>query len=637
MAFSRTARKPASVRLTLQELEPREVCNNLMASDLLSGLAPAFTALVASAGSTLGGSVDSPIRLSGEKTDAPARHAAAAEQWASRLPDSTVHALTGNAPALAPADSLFQSVFADPSAGAYGNGLFTSPPHGAAKAGSSSAAPALYAAGLPALALVASPAPQFVASQPDYTLAVGSGVGHGSGSGSGSASSSSHTESPAAAAPMQAFGRGRALDSGPSSSGTSQGPFTWIGGAAIGDPTAWENGQNWLDNTGFRSYLAPGDNDDVIFDGTVSNADCIDNSSFAVGSITVAPSYSSTITFYPAMSIARTFDFEGGEVIQAGGAGNALSVNGPFIWDNPTGKAFLNIAGTLSDFVLNNHATIKGTDLKIGDNLDLNGATVDFNTTGSLTFTKNAGISINTGGKFNWNSTANIVTTGTGMIVNNGGTLQLSSLHDGVTVKSDLPYVDNSDNGGTLDIEAGTLYFDKANAVSNVSVLHNAGHIIIGTNATPKATLQVDQGLIMNGGDLTSAGGKTSYLNGGDIQINDGKVYVGGLVAIGELDSDHKVSMLGGTLYMDVNLKGNPIWDKWHSDVGFLLGTHSVLSVITVAKPNPLPFGLSMQILDTPQVNLITGDFGTKNVNIDATNSYTPGPDGTRQYYLLNV
>jgi|GEM_PF-6337443 len=64
--------------------------------------------------------------------------AAGAQQWASQIPDSTVIALAGSAPAPAPAapptpaDLLFQSILADPSAGAFSYDLFSNPLQGTA-------------------------------------------------------------------------------------------------------------------------------------------------------------------------------------------------------------------------------------------------------------------------------------------------------------------------------------------------------------------------------------------------------------------------------------------------------------------------------------------------------------------------
>src|ERR1019366_5914858 len=100
LGFNWAPRKPKFFIPTLRILESREVPNNLMASGLVPDLSPADTVLVAPANdATLGGSTDSSSLLSGMATAAPVDPTAGARQWASQIPDSTVIALTGNAPA----------------------------------------------------------------------------------------------------------------------------------------------------------------------------------------------------------------------------------------------------------------------------------------------------------------------------------------------------------------------------------------------------------------------------------------------------------------------------------------------------------------------------------------------------------
>jgi hypothetical protein len=132
LGINRAAAKPASVRPALESLEMRDLPNNLMASDLVSSLAPPAASLTTPAtDATLDGSTDSSAMLSGLTPTAPVDRALGAQQWASQIPDSTVIALAGNAPPsaapLTPADMLFQSALADPFANPYGNGLFGDP------------------------------------------------------------------------------------------------------------------------------------------------------------------------------------------------------------------------------------------------------------------------------------------------------------------------------------------------------------------------------------------------------------------------------------------------------------------------------------------------------------------------------
>jgi hypothetical protein len=182
LGFNWAPPKPPSVKLTLEQLCEIALPNNLMATGLAPDLAPADITLTDPANNvTFNGSTDSSSLLSGLATAAPVDPTLAAQQWASQLPDSTVIALAGNAPApaapLTPSDLLFQSAFSDPFTNPYSSGLFGDPLQGATPSQQSLAQPqaasmASYGSG--------------VGYQNDYASNVNSGSGSGAGVGSDS-------------------------------------------------------------------------------------------------------------------------------------------------------------------------------------------------------------------------------------------------------------------------------------------------------------------------------------------------------------------------------------------------------------------------------------------------------------------
>jgi hypothetical protein len=616
-----------------------------MATDLLSGLAPATTALVASADATLDGSFDSPIHLSGATTDALARYTATdSGQWASQLPDSTVIALAGNAstPAPAapptPADVLFQSVLADP----FNHEMFSNPPQGAAASGYAATPTSLVHAANTAVGAshFAPPTPNApsmgpsqqaawssygsgVGYQSDYTSAHGSGHGSGSGSGSGATSVSRLT---AKASPSIGYGSGSGSGSG---SGPSSGLFIWEATDPT-NPTNWQLGDNWYVN-GSPANNPPGASDDVEFDAVAgANADCNSGPLETVNSVTVSSNYSATITIQGGLEIgAGGFDFEGGTIIQAA-QGAAIDVAGAFNWDNTvSGLAVLNAGAALSNVNANGPVTIAGANESTGSNLNYNGS-VAFNSAGSLTFNNGSGINLSRTAYFSWNSTANIVATKTtGLITNSGGTFQKSA-GSGATVSSDLPYV-NNDKIATLNVDSGVLRFTSAGSTNGVSVLQTAGVIML----EDKVTLQVDKGLTMQDGALFATG--VSTIGVGNVIVTGGIVELGGNDATIKLKCDGLVTMNGGTYDTDADLKANTA-SQWSSKLGFLLGGTATVKVNTIAFPTPLPLNTTLTIMTTPGANFITGDFHTQVVNIGATGkNYNAGPDTTSPKQNYNI
>jgi hypothetical protein len=138
----------------------------------------------------------------------------------------------------------------------------------------------------------------------------------------------------------------------------------------------------------------------------------------------------------------------------------------------------------------------------------------------------------------------------------------------------------------------------------------------------------------MNGGNLTPAA-KISTISGGNVIITGGSVFpvVGTMLTCTGL-----VTMNGGTYFPEVNLNAPVNASLWTANQGFLLGGTATLTAQTVNPiPNPLPKGTTVTILSTPKINLITGDFATKNVAIPGGGAYNPGTDPTKQYYWLTV
>ena len=176
LGLNRAGRRPTTVKLDLQCLESRDLPNNLLASGLFSDFTPADATLVATATeTTFDAPADATFLLSGRTTAAPVADATLdAPPLRYQAPDSTALALAGNAPAppaapLTPADLLFQSALADPSAGAFNYAVFSDPlqaapppPASPTPAPEAPAAPhqaAATQASLPAFPSGSSPAP----------------------------------------------------------------------------------------------------------------------------------------------------------------------------------------------------------------------------------------------------------------------------------------------------------------------------------------------------------------------------------------------------------------------------------------------------------------------------------------------
>ena len=374
----------------------------------------------------------------------------------------------------------------------------------------------------------------------------------------------------------------------------------------------------------------------MIFSGVGENdPNCYTDGAVIVNSLTLDSAYTGTLSLAGTLNVAATFDMEGGNVNQPNGVGvSDITVTGTLNWVG----GVLNSGNTLGNLLLKGAgATLGGANLSTGDNIEVGGLVTDLmlSNTGSLTFTNtNGGIGVANGCRFYWTGSANLVRPvgGTGQIVNNGTFVVANLFVKSVT--SALPIV----NYGFLYIDRGTLVVTNAGP-SGQSVVQAGGDLGIGSSGT-SATLEVDHGLSVTGGELDTAARTTCFITGGNVTVTGGIIRIGD-PSIGELDCTGLVTMIGGTYVESVNLAGVGHFDVWHSDTGFAFpaGNKAVLSINTIG-PIPLTIAGGLPpflILTTPAANDITGDFATQNgLAIGATgDSYTAMPDGTNQNYDL--
>jgi hypothetical protein len=95
--------------------------------------------------------------------------------------------------------------------------------------------------------------------------------------------------------------------------------------------------------------------------------------------------------------------------------------------------------------------------------------------------------------------------------------------------------------------------------------------------------------------------------------------------------------MDGGIYDATVDLTTVTSYEVWKAK-SFLIGGTAKLYVDSVNIPGTLPAKQPYPILQTSAKNSITGDFATKSLAIGTTGkSYTAGPDGTNQNYLVTT
>ena len=412
----------------------------------------------------------------------------------------------------------------------------------------------------------------------------------------------------------------------------NNGAFVWTGAVS----NDWDVAGNWLVNDQ-TATTDPGQNADVIFSGVgETDPNCYTNGAVTVNSLTLDAPYTGTLSLAGSLNVAATFDFEGGNINQPGAAGVSadVTVMGNFNWV----AGVLNAGNTLANIYLAGNATLGGTSLNTGDNIELGKApqisTLKLNTTASLGFVNNAGISLASGAVFDWSGTAYIVTTGTGLITNNGGDFEKSSAA-GIEIKCDLPYVNNNPNAALM-IEQGTLDFDRAGGTNNASVYQATGTIKIGMGNN--GTLEVDQGLTMDGGRLITPEYHTSTITG-NLTINGGDIDIGS-TAPSTLNVEGFVTWRGGTYYAIVELTMDTC-SLWHAQ-SFTMSNNVFLDVTSFNRPaGGIPSGLTFDIMTAPQADPVGIDGvippANESLSITPLKSYTAGRNAIYTAYVLTT
>ncbi len=215
--------------------------------------------------------------------------------------------------------------------------------------------------------------------------------------------------------------------------------YIWTGA----DSNDWSTAGNW-DVNGQPATVPPGASDDVLFSSVEgTELDCATNGegTVSVNSITIDSSYTGTLTLNDDLDVGSGgFTMEGGNIDQPMGASSDISVMDFFNWS----AGNVNLGNVVSNLLLYRNAVLTGTNLTTGDNVLLFGTSVALANTGNFTFTNNAGVTLSSGAAFNWDSAANIVTTGSGLFNNNGGQLVKTAMSKNGKVTCDLPYVNNA-------------------------------------------------------------------------------------------------------------------------------------------------------------------------------------------------
>jgi hypothetical protein len=387
---------------------------------------------------------------------------------------------------------------------------------------------------------------------------------------------------------------------------------------------------NWNDGSNWSGGVAPTTVDDVILGDGVHNGRCI-FSGFpgqAANSVTLTANYQGTLEVDGTLT-TNLFELDGGAVEQPNGIGLSDINTTTFNWVD----GILNATAILANINIQDggEAQIYGNDKVDGSDIKLGqGAYGSLGIAGNWTFTNNAGISIGKNATFNWeNANAKIVSSGTGQIVNNGGTF-LKSIDTGANqVVSGLPYVQN---GGNLLVPEGKMTFTRALG-GGFSVILNAG--IAGLGDVRTATLDAPVGgVLLNGATLNSS--KGSKING-NLFMQDGLIDLGGADAIDTLWVEGNFTMIGGTYKATVNMTTMQA-DQILARANVTLGALATLEVNCIAVPAQWNANQTIDILKVTGdgTEKISGDFGTKTLDIGTTGKkFTTQKANTDKNYQL--
>ncbi len=198
-----------------------------------------------------------------------------------------------------------------------------------------------------------------------------------------------------------------------------------------------------------------------------------------------------------------------------------------------------------------------------------------------------------------------------------------------VSVTSDLPF----DNAGRMQIDQGTLKVDGALPVFGGSVLQSSsGSLTIGHFHTP-ATLEVDYGLTINGGKLSTASNCIAGITGGNVLVTKGFIAIGedgGLGAIGTLRCSGSVTMSGGSYNVNVDLASTTATQWWFGSTFTLTPGNTAKLFILTNRPLPAavpktPLGIILSSVVPGGV--VNGDFagGKLGLVYSAPSRYTAG------------
>jgi Secretion system C-terminal sorting domain len=234
----------------------------------------------------------------------------------------------------------------------------------------------------------------------------------------------------------------------------------WVGSGAGN----WNSTTNWSNSTGGLSgFSVPGVSDTAFFDGA-NLFNCVINANISVSGVSIASSYSGTISVNPGFTItvaADGFSQAGGTFT---GSTGSITINGHL---NLTGGTFTSTSGILQ--IAKGYSNVAGTFIH-------NNGTVDFSTTQTITgstvfydlmFVANGGIYTISPGT--------IITSNDNLIISGNSSYTINT--GIVEIKGNLTLTSSSNhpnNGGT------TTFLFNGTGVQNINSA--IATILIGTN-----------------------------------------------------------------------------------------------------------------------------------------------------------
>jgi hypothetical protein len=418
--------------------------------------------------------------------------------------------------------------------------------------------------------------------------------------------------------------------------------FRWVYAGADAGNNVVANWQVFMNGNWVAATNLPGGNDEVDFNGAVSNKPIQLVNLTTWGKLEVVGGYSGAIKLIAGQGTTGSLQLNGitnvsgdmssGEIDQLADGANITISGGTFNWSggafNPGASLGQNVKVDGATAVMNisaNAATMKDT-LNVID-----GGTVNIQTL-------NQDLTINPGTNGTYavlvgnNSTVNL-TMSQGNIrgfsnnpISNGGTFNFNTT---ATVICELPFV----NAGQFNIQQGTLDFTKASSTSGYSVVSSQGTVAISVGAT----LEADYGYSQTGGVLETVGQGQATLNG-NVVVTGGliKVAVGnGGNNTGQLTVLGSVTLTGTAMYFATINTNTGMNDNLYATGNITIGGQAQLNVTTVGLAPPA--GTKFDILWG--VGGITGDFngGKSFVPVSYTTAIVNDIGGVGQHYELTA